>query len=367
MSNRRKKRGRTFRRGNKWWISLYIDGDEHRESAGDTEEEAEDLLDLRRSQADGEGYVPGRCLRVRDLLDSYDDSLRQRRKKSLPTVKSHGKPIRKLIGDKLLVSVTTDVIEWFQRRRLAAGKSSATVDRELEILRAAFRRALRHGIIKQEPFFPMFKLDNRRTGFFEADEFRKVVKSLPEAVAEIAMFAYLSGWRKGEIINLRWEKVDRGAREARLDDSKNRKPRTLALEGSLWKIVERRWRRREFKIGATAALSPFVFHRDGRPLTEFRKSWASACKAAGVENRLFHDLRRSAIRNMIRGGVLDTVAMEISGHKTRSVFDRYNIASLEDQRAALRQTEAYLASLPRTATGPTPKSGQKTRTDRKRG
>jgi len=119
--------------------------------------------------------------------------------------------------------------------------------------------------------------------------------------------------------------------------------RVLPLEGQLWTLIESRWAARQFELpNGDAALSPLVFHRRGRPIADFRKVWRTACVRANVATTLFHDLRRSGIRNLVRAGVSVAVAKKISGHETDSVFDRYNITSVEDQRAALRVTEAYL-------------------------
>ena len=153
------------------------------------------------------------------------------------------------------------------------------------------------------------------------------------------------GWRKGEILPLTWENVDRSAAEVRIATSKNGHGRMLPLTGALKGLIERRWQAREY-------LDPREGHRDfsaGIPPTAACRSGISGKRGrprAGqpkVPGRLFHDLRREAVRNMIRAGVPQTVAMSISGHRTIAMFNRYNIASQEDQREALLRTEAHLA------------------------
>ncbi len=104
----------------------------------------------------------------------------------------------------------------------------------------------------------------------------------------------------------------------------------LPLEGELWDAIRRRKAARTLQV-------PLVFHRAGEPLADWRKSWRSACEAAEVPGLPFHDLRRSAVRNLTRRGVPAVVAMEITGHRTRRVFDRYGIPTTDDAREALRK------------------------------
>ena len=138
--------------------------------------------------------------------------------------------------------------------------------------------------------------------------------------------------------SLEWPDVDLGTGVIRLraEHSKNKQPRTLMLTGDLLEVMRRRAALRRLDC-------LLVFHKDGKPLGDFRKAWATACKAAGLAGQHFHDLRRSAIRNMVRGGTPERVAMAISGHKTRSTFDRYNIVSEADLALAAERTDAYVA------------------------
>ena len=148
------------------------------------------------------------------------------------------------------------------------------------------------------------------------------------------------------MFTLEWTDVDQRGRVIRLrpEESKNGLGRTLALEGDLWTIIERRWTERTVtRKDKTTLISRYVFHHDGHAIVDIKKAWAKACNAAGVGPRLFHDFRRTAIRNMVRAGVPETVAMKISGHKTRSVFDRYNITDERDLRDAVKKTQQYLA------------------------
>lgn len=128
---------------------------------------------------------------------------------------------------------------------------------------------------------------------------------------------------------LEWRDVDLSGKVVRLrpEISKNKDRRLLPLEGELVAVFARAKDLRRLDC-------PYVFHADGQKIGDFKKAWKTACKKAGIEGTLVHDLRRTAVRNMVRAGVRERVAMALTGHKTRSIFDRYNIVSEADLHEA---------------------------------
>jgi integrase len=132
--------------------------------------------------------------------------------------------------------------------------------------------------------------------------------------------------------------VDRGAKTLRLEpgQTKNSEGRTLpyGLLPELADLIEEQWQARE-RLKQADVICPHIFHRNGAPILAFRKAWRTACASAGVPGKIPHDCRRTAVRNLVWAGVSERTAMQITGHKTRSVFDRYDIVNEADLRTAM--------------------------------
>jgi integrase len=293
---------------------------------------------------------------VADLLDSLETDYRVRERKSMAQALSHMKPIRERFGPMRAADVTGRVVDAYSDERQAAGVPNATINRGTQLLSQAYRREMKgdQPRVLSMPTIRRLPEKNARQGFFEPAEFAAVCGGLPDVLQDFARFIYLTAWRPGDLKALRWEMVDREAGTIRLPDSKNGKGKALAIVGDLATIMKRREQARLLttKDGDVRVVE-HVFHRDGQPIADYRDAWFKACKAAGFTyadparldpktgkpreyvSKLLYDCKRSAIRNLVRNGVPERIALDVAGIKTRAILDRYNISSDQDKRAAL--------------------------------
>ena len=194
------------------------------------------------------------------------------------------------------------------------------------------------------PKIKTLKENNVRKGFFEMKQFQNVRKHLPEDLQPMITFAYITGWRmRSEIWPLQWPLVDFQAGIVRLEPgtTKNDKGRVFPFTAELGQLLEAQRAKTDSIQKEKGIICPWVFHRDGKPIREFKRSWKTACKNAGLPGRIPHDFRRTAVRNLVRAGIPETVAMMMTGHKTRSVFDRYNIVDETDLFEAARKSDQH--------------------------
>ncbi len=339
--------GRVYQRGNVWWVQYCFRGKVYRETSGSTNRRDAVNLVRRRLEEMGRGRLVGPDVErttFEDLAKILTDDYKANRRKSLDRAEDSLEALRAFFGTSLARDITFDRLNAYIVSRLEARRKPATVRNELAALKRAFRLAERAGRAVLPPF-PTLTVHNTRSGFFEAADFHRVCTLLPEHLRPVATFMYLTGWRKQEVLGLTWGRIDFSAGLARLEPgtTKNNEGRTFPfaalppLEDLLRKqrletlALERR----------TGQPIPWVFHRRGMPIKSFRRAWETACKNATCPERIPHDLRRTAVRNLERAGVPRSVAMKLTGHKTESVYRRYAIVGERD----LSEGVAKLAAL----------------------
>jgi integrase len=328
-----------------WWISYSTHGKRHRENAHSTKEtDAARLLKLRLGQAAIGMPVGSQVERTTlgDILKMVEVDYAANGRRSLDRVRHAGAHLKFFFDPAAKARiVTADRITAYQAERLGQGAKSATVNYELAVLRRAFRLGSRAGKVSARPEIQMLHVENTRKGFFEPEQYRAVIKFLPEFLRPVAAIAYITGWRvKSELLTRNWRHVDFANGWLRLEpgESKNGEGREFPFTPELRDGLETQREIVKAMERARACVIPWVFvHPDGRRIKDFRGTWSKACKDAGVPGRLVHDFRRTAVRNLERAGVARSAAMRMTGHKTEAVYRRYAITdSAMLQEAAVK-------------------------------
>ena len=329
-----------YKRGRIYWICYWHRGQRHRESAKTENERAAWKLYHERKADLGRGKTAALTagkVTFEQMADGYLDDYRDNQKRSLVHAKQAVKHLKSFFGGELAIDIKTLRIREFIRVKLAEGYANASVNRYLSALRRMFSIAIKNEILEAAPFVPMLEENNTRTGTVEPGDFERLLGCLPEYLKNPIEFLYRSAWRAGEMRSLQWKDVNLKVGEITLrpEKNKNKSTRVVAVSGKLLEVIERARASRRLDC-------MYVFHNDGHPIGDFRKSWRAACKAAGLDKLLIHDLRRSGVTNMRRAGLPETVAMGISGHKTTSVFRRYDIKATRDMAEGLERLDTYL-------------------------
>jgi integrase len=353
-----------------WWLACCVDGRELRKSTNQTDEKKarkfakEHIGSLRR----GECSPYEDKVTLADLLAKVERDYDLNKRRSKDIIKHPLRHLRAGLGeDTRAIALTGDRVTRYILDRRAAGAANATIRIELALLGKGFTLAVRDRTLRVKPYIPKPNGDPSRVrqGFFTREEVEKLCTPcdctqdaigarfwhqkkaaehpevtpcwhLPPTVADMVSFLFWSTWRVGEARELQWRDYDRMEHAIRLrpEHSKNKHGRVLPLVGELAAIMTRRLEARRLEC-------PYIFHQDGKPLGDIRKAWATACAAIGLPGRIVHDLRRSGVKHLIGAGVDPHTVMAFSGHRTRSMLDRYHIIALDDLRVAAEKGAAY--------------------------
>ena len=313
-----------------WTMKLWVGGKPLKRSSGTTSRAvANKKLEQWKAQVRQGIYVPDADqTRFEDLAALLINEYRANARKSLDRVEDAVGHLAAFFKGCRAQAISTDRILAYVRQRQEQEAANATINRELAALKRMFRLGERAGKVVRRPSIDMLQENNARTGFFERDEFDAVLAHLPADLKAVFEVAYITGWRvKSEILTRQWAHVDLQSGWLRLEpgETKNTEGRQFPLTPDLRAVLERQRERTLVIERATGTIIPWIFHRSGTPIRSFRRAWVAVCKQAGLSDRIPHDFRRTAVRNLERAGVPRSTAMKMVGHKTESIYRRYAI------------------------------------------
>jgi integrase len=242
--------------------------------------------------------------------------------------------LKRLLGESTKIKdITAGKVESYQTHRLdepsRAHKGekikSATVNKEVIILKVALNRAVRHGKLHHNQIATVKKLpeNNIRTRLLSQKEFHGLLEKCPLHISPVVMIGYYMGLRLSEIINLTWHEVDlkKGFIRLTANRTKTDSARLVPIHPEVKEILETLPR---------GLHTDRVFLFDGKPFNEFKRSWKTVLKNTGIKDFVFHDLRHCSLNNLRKTGNDFFQIMALSGHKTMSVFKGYNLVTEEE-------------------------------------
>ncbi len=340
--------GMLYRRGTIWWAKYYINGRPVRESSRtDKESEAKRFLKEREGRVATGQPIIRRADRVRyeeiaaDLRRHYETT----GVRNLREADTRLKNLSHFFRQRRVVDLTPDLVTKYVQARQARGKANGTINRELATLIKMLRLAFEQEKLVRLPVIRKLKEAAPRQGFFEREPFLAVCRQLPDDVRAAVCISYEFGWRmQSEVLTLRLSQVDLEAGTLRLEPgtTKNEEGRLVYMTPELRALIVAQVGRVKAVGRRIERVVPYLFPHlhgpsKGQRLKNIRRTWNSACRDAGVPGMRKHDLRRTAVRNLVNRGVPERVAMMVTGHRTRAVFDRYHIVSPQDLQDAAKK------------------------------
>jgi integrase len=358
--------GRLYKRGRIWWYRFVKNGETVDQSTG-KHIQAEAIKERDRIKATLTNDVPAlqELVTVGELLDDYFAHLERNHAKALKSIKDVvNANIRSAFGERVAASITSADLENYREQREDEEAQPATINNELSYMRAAYyvgKDRQTPPKVLSIPYFPIVKVNNTRTGFIEVDGYLSILKELPNSLKPLFAAGFHWGCRKSELTKLNWYQVEEEFIALEVGKTKNDEGRDLPIYGDMgeWLTKQKAMRDAEFPD------CPWVFywHKDawqtahvieaepGSQIQAFYKTWNSAVERAGYPGLLFHDLRRSAVRNMVQKvGISQAEAMRISGHKTPSTFQRYNIVNRDGVKESGEKMAKWLKEAKAKAT-----------------
>jgi integrase len=338
----------------RFWIQYRLPGGKQRkEFVGYSIEEARDADGKRRSQKRENRIFdikPEAKMTFEELKEWYLGLERVKALSSYWRIKISLNNFNSEFGNVLVRDIKLTQIENYQQRRLNQGMALATVDREVGEVKTMIYKAHNDGMVDDRIAMTLKRVKkllrknaNARNNILPVDRFQKLLKHSPCHLIGILATAFYTGMRKGEILGLTWDKIDLQNCFLRLEasDTKDNEPRLIPICDELYKILTRQ---------PKALHHDFVFTYRGNPIrTNFRRSLVTACRKAGIPygtkvqgGFTFHDLRHTFNTYMRKAGVAESVIMDITGHSTREMFDRYNTIDADDAKDAMERFKGYL-------------------------